>query len=453
MRIVIIGGGISGLSLAYFLLEREPSLELFVFELEKKPGGKIWTDKQDGFLLESGVNGFLDNRPKTLELAEKLNLSPLRSNINARKRYIYSNGRLFLLPESPLSFFGSNLLSVKGRFRILCEPFIPQGKEDDETLSSFAIRRLGKEACEKLIDPMASGIYAGDSKKLSLKSCFPKIYNLEQTYGSLIKGMLKMKREARKTGKKVGAGPGGILTSFLDGMESLINVLKITLGDKLNCNHNAVSIEMSKKGYTVHFENNDSAETDMVVLTTPAHASSLILKDFDVTLSKELQRIPYPSLTVVCMGFKRDVIENKVDGFGFLIPYIEGSNILGTLWDSSIFPNRAPDGYVLLRSMIGGARASDLAMKDDERIKDIIMNELSKIMGINGEPYLAKIYRHEKAIPQYNKGHGDILNRLDSLLQNYKGLYLHGNSYKGIGVNDCIENSFILADRIAMQIR
>jgi oxygen-dependent protoporphyrinogen oxidase len=202
MRLIIIGGGISGLSLAYFLLERKPSLEITVLESEKKAGGKIWTDKVDGFLCEGGVNGFLDNRPKTLELVSKLALAPLRSSDTARKRFIYSGGKLQRLPESPVSFFTSNLLSLPGRMRIIWEMFTPKGGGGDETLASFARRRLGREAYEKLIDPMASGIYAGDPEKMSLKSCFPKVYNLEQTYGSLIKGMLKLQQEAKKTGKR-----------------------------------------------------------------------------------------------------------------------------------------------------------------------------------------------------------------------------------------------------------
>ncbi len=452
MKIAIIGGGISGLSLAYFLLEREPSLDVLVFESNKRPGGKIRTEKHNGYLLEAGVNGFLDNRPKTIELAEKLNISPLRSNDSARRRYIYTDGRLCLLPETPFSFFRSHLLSLRGRLRILYEPFASQGKGEEVTLSSFAISRIGKEAYEKLIDPMASGIYAGDSERLSLKSCFPKIYNLEKKYGSLIKGMLKMQREAKKTGGKVGVGPGGVLTSFLDGMEFFIDALTKKLNGKFKNQFDATAIEASKDGYVVHFKNADTVKVDTVVLATPAYSASLILKDIHRSLSKELNRIPYPSLTVLCMGFKKEFVKNNLDGFGFLIPFKEGRKILGTLWDSSIFPNRAPDEHVLIRTMIGGARASDMAMLDDEKIQDLVLNEISGIMNITGPPELFKIYRHEKAIPQYNIGHQDILRRIDSLLQNYRGLYLHGNAYRGIGVNDCIENSFYLANKIVGQM-
>src|SRR4030042_2508763 len=233
MRLVIIGGGISGLSLAYFLLQQKPSLEITILESEKRAGGKIWTDKVDGFLCESGVNGFLDNRPRTLELVSRLSLRPLRSNENARKRFILSGGKLHRLPESPVSFLSSNLLTLPGRLRVIWEIFTSKGSGRDETLAEFARRRLGREAFEKLIDPMASGIYAGDPEKMSLKSCFPVIYNLEQEYGSLIRAMIRLRKKAKKTGKKGGAGPGGVLTSFYDGMETMINALTGYLGEKV----------------------------------------------------------------------------------------------------------------------------------------------------------------------------------------------------------------------------
>ena len=246
MRLIIVGGGISGLSLAYFLLELDPSLDILVLESEKKPGGKIWTNRADGFLCEGGVNGFLDNKPKTLELSAKLGLTPLRSNNAARKRFIFSEGKLHALPESPLSFFSSNLLSLYGRMRILYEILVPKGEKKEESLADFAKRRLGKEAYEIFIDPMASGIYAGDPETMSLKSCFPRIYELENKYGSLIKAMIKLQREAKKTGKTVGPGPRGVLTSFYDGMEVYIAALKTFLGERLKTESRVISID--KKG-------------------------------------------------------------------------------------------------------------------------------------------------------------------------------------------------------------
>jgi len=448
-RIAIIGGGISGLSLAYALLEREPLSDVTVFESEKRAGGKIWTEKANGFLCESGVNGFLDNKPKTIELSLKLLLHPLRSSDAARKRYIFSDGRLHLLPESPVSFFSSNLLGLYGRLRILYELFAPKGADNDETLADFARRRLGKEAYEKLIDPMASGIYAGNPETLSLKSCFPKIDELERKYGSLIKGMIRLQKEAKKKGKKnITAGPGGALTSFHDGMGMMIDSLKNFLGERIRVGSKAVSIEKKNDGYTVYLSDGSIVRTEILVIASPAYAASEILRNFDKSLSSLLAEIQYPSVSVVCFGYKKEKIAHKLDGFGFLIPHRERRKILGTLWDSSIFPNRAPKDYILLRTMIGGARASELAMLDDSRLADTVAGELKEIMDIKAQPDLARIYRHEKAIPQYNIGHYGRLKAIDEIMLKHRDLYLTGNAYRGIGVNDCVENSYKLAESI-----
>ncbi|MEW6068169.1 MAG: protoporphyrinogen oxidase [Nitrospirota bacterium] len=449
MNLVIIGGGISGLSLSYFLLQRKPSIDIVILESEKKAGGKIWTNKIDGFLCEGGVNGFLDNRPKTLELIGKLGIAPLRSSDDARKRFIFSDNKLHRLPESPVSFFFSNLLSLYGRLRIISEIFVPKKIENEESLADFARRRLGKEAYEKLIDPMASGIYAGDPENMSLKSCFPKIYDLEKNYGSLIKAMIKLQKEAKKSGKKVGAGPGGILTSFHEGMGSLINALKNYLGDRLKTNSKVVSIDRHAEKYVIHLADNSKFEAEAVVIATPAHETSDIVRNIERNLSSVLKEIFYPAVSVVCLGYKKEKLNRPVDGFGFLVPHREGKKVLGTLWDSSIFPNRAPQGYVLLRSMIGGMRKSELAMQPEEKLTDIVLNDLKDIMGLKAEPDFVKVYRHEKGIPQYFLGHQKRLDIIDGIVSKFKGLYITGNAYRGISVNDCIENSYKLAERIA----
>jgi len=448
MRIVIVGGGISGLSLAYFLLERKPDLDIAVLESDRKPGGKIWTDKVDGFLCEGGVNGFLDNRPRTLELVGKLALNSLRSSDKARKRYIFSDKKLHLLPESPLSFFTSDILSIYGRLRIVYEIFVPRKTGNDETLADFARRRLGKEAYGKLIDPMASGIFAGDPENMSLKSCFPKVHALEAQYGSLIRGMIKLKKQARKSGKKVGPGPGGILTSFYDGMEVLVNGLNNNLGQRLKTNKKVLSVDRKNNTYTIYMSDSSSIEAESVMVASPAHVTAEIVKDMDKQLSVSLNEIYYPSISVVCLGFKRAHIHHPLDGFGFLIPNREKRKILGTLWDSSIFPNRAPDGYVLLRSMVGGARMSDLAMEPDDVLVQIVLEELRDIMGVKAAPDFMRVYRHEKGIPQYFPGHEKRLESVFEKASKYKGFYLTGNAYRGIGVNDCIENSYNLAERV-----
>lgn len=449
-RIAIIGGGISGLSLAWFLLEKDPGADVTVFEAEQRPGGKIWTDRAEGFLCEWGVNGFLDNKPKTLELSRKLKLEPMRSNDASRKRFIYSDGLLHRLPESPPAFFFSKLLSLPGRLRVMAEPFIAGNAKEEETLAEFARRRLGREAYEKLIDPMASGIYAGNPETLSLRACFPKVYDLEKKHGGLVRGMLKLQQEKKKQGsaEKVGAGPGGVLTSYFDGMGELIRALKTTLGGRLRLGYRAVSIERKGSSYTVSFADSSSFEADTVIVASPAYAASEMLRNIDRKISSTLSEIPYPSVSVVCLGYKKDSFTADLDAFGYLIPSREKRKILGTLYDSSIFPNRAPEGYALLRIMVGGARASELAMEQEHRLLETIRKELSDIIGIRAEPDFVRIYRHEMAIPQYTVGHTERLRTLDRILEKQKNLYLTGNAYRGISVNDCIENSARLAEKI-----
>jgi len=448
MRLVIIGGGISGLSLAYFLLERKPFFDIIVLESEKKAGGKIWTEKINGFLCEGGVNGFLDNRPKTLDLVAKLGLEPLRSNDNARKRYIFSGGRLHLLPESPVSFLTSGLLSLPGRLRVLGEIFVPKGATDEETLADFARRRLGREAYEKLIDPMASGIYAGDPENMSVKSCFRRVYELEKKYGSLIKAMITLQKEAKKTGEKVGAGPGGVLTSFFEGMQTIIAALKDRLGERVKTGSRVIAVDKKDDNYTVYTSGGLQIEADAVVCAAPAHEAAVVLKSLNENLSSVLNEIPYPAVSVICMGYRRTKIERSLDGFGFLIPNRENRKILGTLWDSSIFPNRAPEDHVLLRSMLGGARMSELALKDENALINLVMDELRYILNVRTDPDFFKVYTHKKGIPQYTRGHERRLDRISEIVKGFRNFYITGNAYSGIGVNDCIENSYKLAGQI-----
>lgn len=452
-KIIIVGAGISGLTSAYALLSKNKNLDITVYEADSRPGGKIWSDKTDGFLCEKGVNGFLDNKPKTLQLCDYLGLEPLKSSDNARRRFIFSKGKLNQLSESPLSFLKSDLISWHGKLRIIYELIAPKGPED-ETVADFVIRRLGKESLEKLIDPMCSGIFAGDPYKMSIKHCFPRIKELEQNYGSLIRAMIKLQKEKKKlqTHEKVSAAPTGNLTSFYNGAQTITDELAERLGERIKFGVSVKGLEKDGSRYKVHTSQGiDSA--DIIILASPAHASSEIMRDFDIKLSKVLSEIPYAPVSVVCFGYKREKVLHSLQGFGFLIPHTEGKKILGTLWDSSIFPNRAPEGYVLLRNMIGGAKSPELAMLDDNAIIGAVFDELMSIISLKGEPDMVRIYRWEKAIPQYVMGHGDRLKFIDESLKSYHGLYLTGNSYRGIGINDCIENAYKLAEQISSEFQ
>jgi oxygen-dependent protoporphyrinogen oxidase len=448
VRVVIAGGGISGLSLGY-ALSANSDVDVTVLEAEGRPGGKVHSERAEGFLCEAGVNGFLDNKPKTLELAARLSLNPLRSSDAARKRFVLSGGELHRLPESPPAFLRSGLLSMRGKLRIALEPFIRRGGEEEETLADFARRRLGREAYESFIDPMASGVFAGDPEALSLKSCFPRINELEQEYGSLIRAMLKLMRQRRR---KVGAGPGGTLTSFPGGMQSLTDTLKASLGGALRVKTRVASIERTGSGYVLHLSDGTRVDADAAVLAVPSYRGAEVLRELDASLSKLLGEIPYPPLSVVCTGFKERKVGASLDAFGFLIPFKEGRKVLGSLFDSSIFPGRAPEGHVLIRSMVGGARAPALAGLDDGRLLETVMTEMREVLGINAEPDFFRVYRHERAIPQYNAGHGERLRRIQEAVSRHRGLYLTGNAYRGVSLNDCIANSLELADRINQEV-
>jgi oxygen-dependent protoporphyrinogen oxidase len=445
MRVAIAGGGISGLSLAWLLKQGAPSLDVRVFEAGSRTGGKIWTEKSDGYLLEGGVNGFLDNRPRTLELAAMLGLSPLASSDDARRRFLYLRGALRQLPESAGAFLKSDILSLGGKLRLALELFTPAAKNEDETLAAFARRRIGSEAFETLIDPMASGIYAGDPAQLSVRSCFPKVQRLEAVYGGLIRGMIKMKLESRKTKKTVTAGPGGVLTSFAPGMQGLTDALERRLEGAVTKGARVAAVNFANGRYVLSFEGAADFEADVVVQATPAFATAKIVAPLDVELARLVARIPYPALSVVCLGFKKEQLSRSVNSFGFLAPHNEGRQILGALFDSSIFPGRAPEGRVLMRAMIGGARASEQALQSDDRLAGTALSELRRIIGIKGDPEFVRVFKHEKAIPQYNVGHAELLKQIGAALARRPGLYLHGNSYEGIGVNDCIEASFRLS--------
>jgi len=451
IRVIVIGGGISGLSLAASLMENNGVFdEITVLESSGRAGGKVWSERESGYILEGGVNGFLDNKPTTLELASRLSMSPYRSSDEARKRFVFSGGKLNRLPESPPAFLRSGLMGIRGKLRLALEPFIsPAPAALEESLAVFGRRRLGREAFEKLIDPMASGIFAGDPEKMSLKHCFPRINAMEQEYGSLIKAMIKLMAERKKN---VSAAPGGTLTSFEGGLEDIIHALKVILGDRLRLGAEAKSIEKTSFGYKVHLAEGVALEAEVVALACPAYSASCLVRNLHQDAGRAMDSVYYPPLSVVAMGFRKEKIGIPLDAFGFLIPFREGRKILGTLYDSSVFINRAPEGMALLRSMAGGARAPEVAELDDERLTELVLSELREITGLKAEPEFVRIFRHKYAIPQYNLGHGELLEAVDGIEKAHRGIYVTGNAYRGVSFNDCIANSMEMARRIVSEL-
>lgn len=465
IKVAVIGAGISGLSTAYAIEQQARAAEIdlatVILEKEKRLGGKIWSIQEDGYLCEWGPNGFLDSKPMTLELCDHLGIGDrlLRSNDNARKRFIYSEGALHRLPENGPSFLKSKLISWPGKLRLACEMLIPPSRINiDETLADFARRRLGAEALDKLIAPMVSGVFAGDPETMSLKSCFPRIYELEREYGGLIRAMIRLaqkKKAERKAGKIVSsaAGPGGVLTSFLQGIQELADSTAGALKGEVRTDAEVKALVKKDGGYELHLDGGGTLDVEIVVAASPAFALAGMVAGIDSGISKLLGEIPYAPMNVVCFGYQREKIARDVNGFGYLIPKKENRAILGTLWDSSIFPGRAPEGCVLLRSMMGGAtnpRAIDLS---ETEVKAKVMADLKNIMGIGAEPDFVRIFRHPKAIPQYIVGHGRRLQKLDEHLHKYPGLFFTGNAFLGVGINDCVNASNQIADRVIRYVK
>ncbi len=462
MRIVVAGAGLSGLSLCHALEEKLAgagrTAEIFLFESEGITGGKVRTIKEDGYLVEWGPNGFLNNKPDTLELCKKLGIDKimLPSNDAARKRYIYAGGELHRLPESPGAFLASRLLSWPAKLRLMGELFVPPAPADrDQTLAEFAVRRLGPETLERLIGPMASGIFGGDPETMSLKSCFPRIFELERDYGGLFKAMIKLglqkKKEKKKKDEKSGpAGPGGVLTSFEGGLEVLTNSLRDAFKGTIFMQAPVQKVEKDPDGgFIVHAGGQKSpVKADVFVTASPAYAASSFLAPVDPAIPGTLDRIPYAPMSIICFGLKKEGVGHSLDGFGFLVGMKEKSRILGSLWDSSIFPGRAPEGYCSLRSMAGGARDTKTPFLTDPELVGIVEKELGHIMGLKSKPEFVKVFRHEQAIPQYIVGHGKNLEQCDSLETKHRGLFFAGNSFRGVGINDCVREAYLVADKI-----
>jgi oxygen-dependent protoporphyrinogen oxidase len=460
-KIVIIGGGISGLATAWLLRSKAQAagkeLEITLLEKEARPGGKIRSIKDDGYTCEWGPNGFLDSKPQTLDLCRAIGVESNlhRSNDNARKRFIYSGGELHQLPDGGPAFLKSRLISWPGKLRLAMEPtpFIASAPVGvDETLADFGRRRLGKEALDKLIAPMVSGIFAGDPETMSLVSCFPRIAELEREYGGLIRAMImlaKKKKQDQAAGKVVSsaAGPGGVLTSFREGIQYLSDALASSLGGIVRP---GVAVTSVVKGgsvpYRVTCSDGSEYEADIAIMASPAFAAADMLAALDGGIAGVLQQIRYASMTVICFGYSRGQIERSLDGFGYLIPKKEGCNTLGTLWDSSMFENRAPEGKVLLRSMMGGACFPEYVTLSDDEVVARVRQDLKMTMGIVAEPEFVRIFRHPQAIPQYTVGHGARLQKLEESLKAHPGLILTGNSYRGIGLNDCVAAAERAAD-------
>ena len=449
-RIVIAGGGIAGLSIAFALKGKAPDAEILVLERGVTPGGNIRTDVLDRYTCEAGPNGFLDNAPDTWRLIRDLKLEGrvLPSSDAARRRFIVREGRLREVPTSPVSLLTTSALSIWGKGRIALEPFARRRADEDESIHDFAARRIGSEAAGRLVGSMVSGMFAGDPRALSLRACFPRMYQMEEEHGSLIRALLA----TRQTRAGNAGGPAGRLTSFTGGMVELIAALTSELDGYVQTSTPVRTIRPPDGAGHEHVieTSNGPIRADAVVLAGTAADSAAIVRGFDPTLADLLGGIPSAPLAVVCLGFSAEVFDRTrgLNGFGFLVPRSEPFRILGAVWESSVYRNRAPSGHALLRVMIGGALDRTAVELDDDQLLGVVLGDLTRIMGVNQAPAFAHIVRHRRGIPQYVQGHLARLREIDARLRFAPGLFLAGNSYRALSMNACIAQASGIADTV-----
>jgi oxygen-dependent protoporphyrinogen oxidase len=446
MRTIVIGGGISGLVCAHRLLQR--GQDVLLLEESERAGGVIGTIRQDNFQFELGPQSFLSNTT-LLELISGLGLDGelLRADAKA-PRYVLLDGALRAVPLGPADLLRTSLLSLGTKLRLLSEPWRrTKPPEDDESVAAFVRRKFGTDLLENLVGPLVSGIHAGDPKRLSLRSAFPAVHQWEAEHGSVLRGAMKS-RPPKGTPR-----PG--LCSFREGMEALVRRLGEALDDALSLHTRAEKITRGKvnghSGFDVHAISRGRAETlqaDALVLATPTPATAALLGPISGAFRELLVKVEYAPVAVVGAGYRREQVGHAVDGFGFLVPRKEKRSVLGTVWSSSLFAGRAPEGMVSFASFVGGATNAQLMDWSDERITAEAEREVAQVLRINGAPVTRMLRRWARALPQYNLGHENIVAGLEQELRRFPGLFLAGSYLSGASVGCCAEQAVKTAEAV-----
>jgi len=445
-RVVVIGGGPSGLVLGRELAQAGANVT--VFEAQDRPGGKAWTEEQGGYVIERGPEGFLDSAPATLALARDLGLADrlLPASDAAKRRYLFARGALRPVPTNPVSFLASGILSPRGRLAVLGEPFRAPSANGDESVTSFARRRLGAEAAETLVGAMVRGVYAGQADRISMPSAFPRLAAFEKEYGSLVKALIARRRNGSNGGGP--SGPGGRLTSFTGGMSDLNRALALSLGERFAPGRPAAAVRRAGAAWRVEFADGRSEFCDAVAVATEPWSAARLVGPESRELSAVLAEIPAAPAVVVALGVTPLDLTRRLDGFGFLVPPNEPLRMLGCLWSSTTFAHRAPPGRALLRVLLGGPGDPVAVELPDDQLLRLVLLELERTMGLRGEPEMVRIIRWPKAIPQYTVGHGERLARIARELEKLPGLFVLGNGYRGIALNDCVTGAQATAQAI-----
>jgi oxygen-dependent protoporphyrinogen oxidase len=448
-RLVVVGGGISGLAAAWKARQVLPpgELEIVVLEADDEVGGKARSLRVgDGYLVEGGPQGFLNNEPVLDELMQSAGLGEERieADQSAARRFVLRRGKAREVAMNPLRFATSGLLGPTGLVRIALEPFVPRrrapkGSDEatsyragmDESVWQFAARRLGKQAADRLISPMVLGIFAGNARSLSLESAFPKLHALEQNHGSLIRGALAIRRERKE---KMSVGPPGALTSFRSGVQTLPRAVAAAVDCDVRCGTRVARVEpRAEGGYRLALAGaSEPLDADAVILAIEPWSMADVLRPALPEVAHDLDGIEAPPVAVVALGYKLGSVKGIPRGFGVLVPRGEGIAMLGCLWESYVFPERSPDGTLLVRAMYGGSVDPESGRLTPAELVDLTRRELRRLFAVRDEPLVEKVVQWERAIPQYELGHAPRVRRIETALAGLPGLFLAGNGLYGV---------------------
>jgi oxygen-dependent protoporphyrinogen oxidase len=474
-RIAIIGGGISGLAAALRTSELLPHAKLDLFEASSRLGGVLDTTSRNGFLIERSADNFLTIPLAAVDLCRNVAIDDqlLQTNAARRRAMVVRNGRLVPIPRgfylmSPRKFWPvltSPVLSLRGKLRLLAEPWIKSTVVDDESVASFARRRLGREAYEQLVQPLVAGIYTADPEQLSMAATMPQFWACEQEHGSL--RALRTDRFSNQSNADDGTNPHtneaagaryALFAAPKGGMASMVEAIASHVSpDSIHLNTPITSIHHESTGWNLNFKSSTphsplptpDSRFDALILALPAHAAARLLAAYDPALANELAAIPYAGCAVVSLGFARKQIAHPLDAFGFVVPQAERRRIIAASFASLKFPGRAPDGCVLIRVFIGGALQPELAELPDDDLGRLALEELRDLLHITGEPILTDIARWPNSMPQYHVGHLERIARIEQLAAHHPNFALAGNAYHGVGIPQCIASGQQAAERIA----
>jgi len=470
-RIVVVGGGISGLATAHRLIElrreREIDLEILLLEAAERLGGVIATERIGDFIVEAGPDSFITEKPWALRLCERLHITSrlIPTNVKHQNVYVVRNGTLELLPEGFLllaptrlwPLIRTPLFSWRGKLRMALDLVLPRGRgNSDESLALFVRRRFGSEVLKRVAQPLIGGIYAADPEELSLSATMPRFLEMERNCRSVIWALWKEQRH-RLRNRQVGSGARwSLFVTPAGGMQELVDVIARHLpSGTVRLSHRATALRpgAAKKSWTVTVNGAEKLEADGVILATPAYASAQILSLFSPELAEELSAILYSSTATVSLAYRQEEIPRGLNGFGLVAPAIESRSIIACTFSSVKYPGRAPPGYGLLRAFVGGALQPSLFEQDDRAMEDSVRQELRDLLGIAAPPNFCRIYRHPFSMPQYHVGHRERIRRIETLAGQFHALALAGNAYGGVGIADCIRSGEEAAERILAALK